>query len=222
MIPHIYDVARAALSDPIIVLLLGAFVVLWSTRSSSGYKRIPGPRGLPLIGNLLQWPTSKPWLVFDKWHKEYQSDIISVNLAGLKIVVLGSMKRATDLHEKRSALYANRPHMTALVEIMNFEDCLFAFHQYGPQWRLHRKLFNDHFQAHAIPRYHPSMIREAHILAQQVLRAPEKILQHLRHVYPAILVDVTYGFRLAPDDNYFVSLAEEAMAGLSVSFFFFF
>lgn len=84
------------------------------------------------------------------------------------------------------------------------------------------------------------MVREAHILAQQVLRAPEKILQHLRQyvthpdflpplhrfcfntedllsVYPAILMDVTYGIRLAPDDNYFVSLAEEAMAGLSVS-----
>ncbi|KAF7422756.1 hypothetical protein PC9H_010914 [Pleurotus ostreatus] len=218
MIPQPYDAIRVALGDPIILILLGAFVVLWSTRSSGyKYKRIPGPKGLPLIGNLLQWPTTRPWLVLDKWHKEYQSDIISVNLAGLQIVVLGSMKRASDLHEKRSAVYANRPHMTALVEIMNFEDCLFAFHQYGPQWRQHRKLFNDHFQAHAIPRYHPSMVREAHILAQQILRAPEKILQHLRHVYPAILMDVTYGIRLAPDDNYFVSLAEEAMSGLSVS-----
>ncbi|KAF4591050.1 hypothetical protein EYR40_009650 [Pleurotus pulmonarius] len=217
MINQLYDTALIAFSDPIVLLLFAAVAVLWSTKSSSRYKRIPGPRGLPLIGNLLQWPTVKPWLAIDEWHKKYQSDIISVNLAGLQVVILGSMKRASDLHEKRSALYANRPNMTALVEIMNFEDCIFAFHQYGPQWRQYRKLFNDHFQAHVIPKYHPSMVREAHILAQQVLKTPEKILKHLRHVYPAILMDVTYGIRVAPDDDYFVSLAEEAMSNLNIS-----
>ncbi len=72
MIYQLYEAAWAALSDPVILLLFGAFVALWSTRSSSGYKRIPGPKGLPLIGNLLQWPTVKPWLVIDEWHKKYR------------------------------------------------------------------------------------------------------------------------------------------------------
>lgn len=30
-------------------------------------------------------------------------------------------------------------------------------------------------------------------------------------------MDITYGVRVAPDDNYFVSLAEEAMSGLNIS-----
>jgi len=31
----------------------------------------PGPRGYPVIGNLLDMPTYKPWEVFDKWFKIY-------------------------------------------------------------------------------------------------------------------------------------------------------
>ncbi len=30
-------------------------------------------------------------------------------------------------------------------------------------------------------------------------------------------MDITYGIRVAPDDDYFVSLAEEAMSGLNIS-----
>ena len=31
----------------------------------------PGPRGLPLIGNLLDMPSQKEWLTFAKWGEKY-------------------------------------------------------------------------------------------------------------------------------------------------------
>lgn len=31
----------------------------------------PGPKGYPLIGNLLAAPSAKPWLVYDKWFEVY-------------------------------------------------------------------------------------------------------------------------------------------------------
>lgn len=31
----------------------------------------PGPRPLPLIGNLRDLPVTKPWEIFDLWSKEY-------------------------------------------------------------------------------------------------------------------------------------------------------
>jgi hypothetical protein len=31
----------------------------------------PGPRGLPLVGNLRDMPHVKPWLTFTEWGKKY-------------------------------------------------------------------------------------------------------------------------------------------------------
>ena len=31
----------------------------------------PGPPGLPIIGNVLQMPREKEWLVYDEWAKVY-------------------------------------------------------------------------------------------------------------------------------------------------------
>ncbi|KAK0185228.1 hypothetical protein F5146DRAFT_199523 [Armillaria mellea] len=36
----------------------------------------PGPRGLPLIGNLLDMPSQKEWLTFTKWGREIRRDRI--------------------------------------------------------------------------------------------------------------------------------------------------
>jgi hypothetical protein len=31
----------------------------------------PGPKGLPIVGNALQWPKEKSWEVFAKWGQTY-------------------------------------------------------------------------------------------------------------------------------------------------------
>ena len=31
----------------------------------------PGPKGYPLIGNIFDMPTYKPWLVYDEWRRTY-------------------------------------------------------------------------------------------------------------------------------------------------------
>ena len=56
---------------PAIVLLV---VVLLSRRARKvpqGLRPVPGPKGLPLIGNTLQVPQSRPEKQFMKWAKEY-------------------------------------------------------------------------------------------------------------------------------------------------------
>lgn len=32
---------------------------------------VPGPRGYPIVGNLLDVPKDEQWLTFDKWIREY-------------------------------------------------------------------------------------------------------------------------------------------------------
>ena len=59
------------------VVALSCFGVLWlllrrdSTRTSS---LPPGPKGLPIIGNALEIPSSMPWKTFRDWAATYGKD----------------------------------------------------------------------------------------------------------------------------------------------------
>ncbi|KAF7790553.1 hypothetical protein EIP86_001509 [Pleurotus ostreatoroseus] len=55
----------------------------------------PGPRGLPLLGNIFQVGELQ-WLRFTEWKEQYGT-IFSLNLAGQPIVVLNDFTSAADL-----------------------------------------------------------------------------------------------------------------------------
>ncbi|KAJ8090312.1 hypothetical protein PM082_018908 [Marasmius tenuissimus] len=77
----------------------------------------PGPKGLPILGNLLDVPTTFPGHNFEKMGKELGSDILYLNVAGTKIVVLNSHEACWDLLEKRSAIYSSRPPFPMLIDL---------------------------------------------------------------------------------------------------------
>lgn len=68
----------------------------------------PGPKSLPLIGNLRDVPFKYQWFTYEKWGREIGSDIVHAELLGIHVVVLNSEKAATDLLEKRSSIYSDR------------------------------------------------------------------------------------------------------------------
>lgn len=84
----------------------------------------PGPKGIPIFGNIYNMPKSFEWLAYDKWSRQYgmpmvftscsetdffiDSDLIYLNFSGTPVVVVHSLQAATDLFEKRSALYSDR------------------------------------------------------------------------------------------------------------------
>ncbi|GJJ14352.1 hypothetical protein Clacol_008616 [Clathrus columnatus] len=52
----------------------------------------PGPRPVPIIGNVHQIPQERPWLTFSKWQKVYA--------LGKPIIVLNSSDIAIELLDK--------------------------------------------------------------------------------------------------------------------------
>ncbi|KAJ7730012.1 hypothetical protein DFH07DRAFT_756524 [Mycena maculata] len=61
-------------------------------RSKSKLPLSPGPRKLPLVGNMFEMPAAFQWELYPRWSKEYNSDIIHLDVAGTSIIVLGSLE----------------------------------------------------------------------------------------------------------------------------------
>ncbi|KAF8871717.1 cytochrome P450 [Infundibulicybe gibba] len=98
------------------IAALSASAVLVTPLFRRRVKYPPGPRGLPLIGNLLQL-TAEPWDVFHSWKKIY-GPITYISLAGQPVIILNTPKAAADLLERRAAIYSDRPRNIVAAEIM--------------------------------------------------------------------------------------------------------
>jgi hypothetical protein len=58
-------------------VILGLIVFYFVRYLSSPFRKLPpGPRGFPIIGNLLEMKTGQ-WLKFAEWHKKYGQFIFS-------------------------------------------------------------------------------------------------------------------------------------------------
>lgn len=56
-----------------LLVVIVALVFIWGLfrRNRNNAPLPPGPRGLPLIGNLLDMPSDNEWFTFAQWGKEY-------------------------------------------------------------------------------------------------------------------------------------------------------
>jgi hypothetical protein len=105
-------------------------------RRRGGRPYPPGPRPLPIIGNLLDIPSNFSWLTYTRFAKIYGTnlplaessfligsvgDILSFQVFGQVIVVLNTVNTAKDLLEKRAAIYSDRSpipvHAMYVIEI---------------------------------------------------------------------------------------------------------
>ena len=75
----------------------------------------PGPKPLPLLGNVLDLPTSREYETYTRWGKEF-GDVVHVNALGQHIIVLSSVQAAKELLERRSSIYSGRPCVPMLHE----------------------------------------------------------------------------------------------------------
>ncbi|KAL1748709.1 cytochrome P450 [Schizophyllum fasciatum] len=175
----------------------------------------PGPRKLPLIGNLLDMPTSFEWERYAEWAKGYNTDIIHLNVCGQSVIVLDSYETCIDLLEKRSKLYSSRPGLTMAIDLVGF-DFNIGFIPYGARAR--RRLIHGVLHTTAAQRFNPFVLRATHTLMRALLAAGEDDLEpELRHWAARIILGITYGLDIATKDDPHVLNAEAAQGSLSAT-----
>jgi len=89
-------------------------------RKKQSFPLPPGPKPLPLIGNIYDVPRVASWQVFQQWGKRY-GDMIYFHTFGKPVVVINSASVAHDLLDKRSSIYSYRPQFAMANEVyVNF------------------------------------------------------------------------------------------------------
>ncbi|KZV92353.1 cytochrome P450 [Exidia glandulosa HHB12029] len=133
------------------VLALAAAVlalVFLATRplKRGDYPLPPGPRPLPVLGNMFDIPRAKPWLQFTRWAEIY-GPVFTLTTPNDRIIVVNDLETISEGLEKRE--FADRPHLVVVSELMGFEHQPVFMHD-GPDQRMTRKLNRQALNAHSL------------------------------------------------------------------------
>lgn len=113
----------------------------------------------------------------------YVGDIISFSAFGQRYVVLGSVQAATDLLEKKGAIYSDRPYLPMAGKLMGW-DQIVTLSPYGDRFRdirrLMHKTLGSRGQADKITKYHDLEEHETKRFLRLLLHAPQEFDRHIR------------------------------------------
>ncbi|KAI0069315.1 cytochrome P450 [Artomyces pyxidatus] len=196
----------AAANLPVLAIVIFVFRIFEDRRRRKGLAYPPGPRRLPIIGNLLEIPFEHSWLTYAEWAKSY-GDIISLTVLGQVIVILNSPKSARDLLDKRSATYSARPPIP-FYDLMEW-GWLVPTAPYDDAWRAKRKMLDLGLRPNAAIQYHPLQKAKANDLLKDLASNPENFREHLGHFQGAIIMSIVYGYDVKERGDRYLAVANE-------------
>ncbi|KII90751.1 hypothetical protein PLICRDRAFT_174122 [Plicaturopsis crispa FD-325 SS-3] len=198
-----------------------AGLALYFLKLVLGSKRLPaplppGPKAYPVIGNLLDMPTSKEWLAFTQWGQKY-GDMAYAQVLGQPMVILNSAQIATDMLDKKSSIYSDRPVLPMGGELVGWKNTLVLV-PYGKRHRTYRGFFHRKIGTHNnMKQYLPAEEHETHRFLRRVLEKPADLSRHIRHTAGAIILRISHGYEVQEHDDPFVELANHATEQFSLS-----
>ncbi|EIM84081.1 CyP450 monooxygenase [Stereum hirsutum FP-91666 SS1] len=173
----------------------------------------PGPKGLPIIGNVFDNPEKQPWVTYRDWSRQMGSPIIRLDMMGRKIVVINEFQAAVDLFEKRGSMHLNRPRFPMMNEACGGK-WLFVLTDELDHWELCRHTFDSYFRKAEMTRWRAHQLSTAHALLTRLLESPERFEGHIHHITAAMFVDIAYGIEAKQEDDEFIDVSERALRGL--------
>ncbi|KAL1745669.1 cytochrome P450 [Schizophyllum fasciatum] len=152
----------------------------------------PGPRTIPILGNLLQMPTKDMHLRITEWAREY-GEIISLMVGSHPFIILSSPTAIKDILDRQSAYTADRPENT-LFELVHEGWNLFLC-RYGERWRKLRKAAQVLLAPSVVKDYRPLQEAETTQLVFDILNTPDEFYTHIHRVGSSIALSIIYGKR---------------------------
>ncbi|KAF9497034.1 cytochrome P450 [Pleurotus eryngii] len=191
-----------------------ATVYLWQRKSKKSLGALPpGPKPVPLLGNILDLTAKELWLPAMKWAKEFGS-VTYLHVLGQGLVFLNSSEAAFDLLERKGSTYSDKPYLVMVCELCGCENMV-AFTPYGDQSRRQRKLLHRAFGTQVIPQYFPLIESSTKAFLQRLLVDSSEWVKHTKLYAGSLTLSTVYGYELRSSDDKFLKLADECVDILS-------
>ncbi|KAH9941591.1 O-methylsterigmatocystin oxidoreductase [Epithele typhae] len=180
--------------------------VAWPRSRSSKLPLPPGPKPLPIIGNLLDMPMTNMAPALHRLSAIY-GDLVYLDVVGQPVIVMDRYEDAFALLESRSANTSERPRLV-MAELggLMWE---FTLLPYNSTLKRCRRTFHSYFSQDAIMDYRPIHERGVRRFMNNLLDSPEDFLAHARRTLSATIMEVVYGIRVENEDNEYVSIVEK-------------
>ncbi|KAG2077741.1 cytochrome P450 [Suillus decipiens] len=170
----------------------------------------PGPPGWPLIGNIMDMPHIKPWLIFTEWGKKY-GHMSHIEVFGQHIVVLNSAKTAMGMLDNKSAIYSDRPILPVGGELIGWKNVM-PLLPYGDHLRSQRKHFHNVIGTRAAVRIYSQVEEvETRRFLKCVFAKPDELQAHIRHTAAAVILRISHGYEVKENNDPLVELVDHAM-----------
>jgi len=188
-------------------LLLASFVVVAAAyavylflqpglKAPKGFRQIPGPQGVPILGNVLQlgrWPQQQ----IRAWAQVY-GPVYQMKLGYFDWVCINSPEAVKEILDKQSAVTSGRIPLPVASDLIS-GGMRFLFMGYTPAWRKLRAIVHKLLTPKASAVFMPSQVFEAKQLLYDLLndnKSGEDWYLHMRRYSLSVVMTSTYGRRI--------------------------
>jgi len=116
-------------------------------------EELPGPKGLPVVGNMHQIKVEKFHLILEEWYRQY-GDLYQFRLGPDRTVVIADPEMVHKILKARPEQFARLKDIRLTIEEMGVEG---LFSAEGEQWRRHRHYAKRAFDVRHLQEFFPTM-----------------------------------------------------------------
>lgn len=171
-------------------------------RRSSGASRLPpppGPKGLPILGNIFQVPTKREWLRYSEWFDKY-GDMINLNVLGQNILILNSADLAREMFESKGSVYSGRP-TTPMVRMCGIDRAL-SFQDDPVVIRKQRLMLHKPLGTRAsVSIFYPSIEAVTHSFLKRMMDSPQDYVALHRFRSSSLVLSISHGYAVKDEHD---------------------